>query len=37
MMPWWRQVNWTLIALTVAMFVGAVLTVIIIAKVVGLI
>jgi len=36
-MNWWRHVNWTLIAITVAMFVGAVLTIIILLKVAGLI
>ena len=37
MMPWWRQVNWTVIALTVAAFVGMVFVLIIAAKLMRLI
>ena len=31
-MNWWSHVNWTVIALAVSMFVGAILTLIIVAK-----
>jgi hypothetical protein len=37
MVPWWRQVNWTVIALTVAAFVGTVFVLIIVAKLLRLI
>jgi len=37
MMPWWRHVNWTVIALTVAAFVGTTFIPIIAAKLMGLI
>ena len=35
--PWWRQVNWTVIVLTVSAFVGSVSVLIIAAKLMGLI